>query len=116
MEWIKRAWRGEEKLWKVFWIYGFVIPYAFVSIVVFISWHKFSYEEALKINKVINYSLNPYLFFWGICVWRCADNVKKKIWETLAIIVAFLSFATMLLEASNGASSLLISYFGANNP
>ncbi len=22
MQWIKRTWRGEEKLWKVFWVYG----------------------------------------------------------------------------------------------
>ena len=24
MEWILKAWRGEEKLWKVFWIYGII--------------------------------------------------------------------------------------------
>ncbi len=32
LRWLKRPWRGEERLWKVFWLYG--LPVIFIGFII----------------------------------------------------------------------------------
>lgn len=77
MELIKRAWNGEEKLWKVFWLYnvlgGIVISFL-VSLV-----------------PIIGILLCIIYFVWNtVSLWRCAWNASIKLWGyILRVLIIF---------------------------
>ena len=74
---INKAWRGEEKLWKIFWL-GLLFL-AFIS----------------ALGKVLVQNLPPfalfyglfrlaYIIWWLVSLWRCAFNVSARFWGYLA--------------------------------
>ena len=87
MNWIKRAWRGEEKLWKVFWLYDVLVGFGF------------NFIDAIIKNgfgsKSIEYILFDIMYFvyaiWlFISLWRCAFNTEWKFFSYIARIFAVL--------------------------
>lgn len=87
---LKKAWRGEEKLWLAFWVY-------FVA--VFISWWLLFSVWKLPVRLWDQVFFNPpnainlyiAILFWFlgdtliriyqiVSVWRCAPNSSLKLW------------------------------------
>ena len=94
MQWIKRTWLGEEKLWMVFWIYGVVGG----SVVQFLC------DELVAVGLVGRPILVvPMLYdIWAsIVIWKCASNTNQQIWGTLARSLAVLSLIGVPLSGFN---------------
>jgi len=78
---VRRAWRGEARLWKAFWLY-FVLA---LNIGV------------LAVGYVVGTFGLPYLAVWiviapivvwaAVSVWRCAFNTRWRGWGYIARIV-----------------------------
>jgi len=107
MGWIKRAWRGEEKLWVVFWIYGTLleIPVVFIEA---------SAEAPAKPWEFIG--LSSFLLiagiWWVVSLWRCAFNLEwPQFWGYIArVVVIFKSLALIgVLISLVGMTWLLVS-------
>jgi hypothetical protein len=74
-----RAWRGQERLWKVFWLYGVATSSVLIAVYVF----AFVVERvALRQTLVICFA--PYTAWTLVSVWRCANNVREQFWGVLA--------------------------------
>lgn len=80
-----RAWRREEKLWKVFWLLGFVFPVVYWMIlgvvagvagggIAFILFVGSGFLSVL------------YLIYWIVIVWRCRKNASGEHWGYIALI------------------------------
>ena len=99
---IKRCWRGEEKLWKVFWLWAFLPSIIKFLIGVFfgVTASLGQQNESLALQKALQNGLPiihglpwhiGYAVYYGIffvCVLRCFSNVRHKFWAYLAMIVA----------------------------
>lgn len=74
-----RAWRGEERLWKVFWIYGVVVSSGVVG--VYIA----AFDDAhVLLRQILLPCFAAYTAWILVSVWRCADKTEEKLWGTLA--------------------------------
>lgn len=94
-----RAWRGEQPLWKVFWVYGVATSSVLITfyIVAF-------YVDRVALRQALLLCFAPYTGWILVSVWRCANNAMEKIWGVFArfltvawacntiLIVAFLQF------------------------
>ncbi len=96
-----RAWRGEEPLWRVFWVYGVV-----VGIVITIV-------DSVLSSFIHGIAYAPFFIFmlaytvWNIvATWRCAFNAKRRLWGYIARVIMATSSIVVLL-------SLLLMIFGA---
>jgi hypothetical protein len=97
MGWIIRAWRGEERLWKVFWIYGFLLAGGISTV-----------AEIIKITL----GVKAYLFFWiprvfyfiwlAVAEWRCAFNASTQFWGYLIRIGVVMSLLAAPLVMVGG--------------
>lgn len=74
-----RAWRGEELLWKVFWIYGVATSIAIVIVYVVAF-----YDGRMALRQVLLPCFAGYTAWILVSVWRCASNTNEKLWSTLA--------------------------------
>jgi len=74
-----RAWRGEEPLWKVFWVYGVVTSVTIVTIYIVAF-----YDGRVALRQVLLPCFATYTAWILISVWRCADNTDEKLWSMLA--------------------------------
>ena len=89
-----RAWRGEEPLWKVFWVYGVVtsgVLIAFYAIAF--------YVDRIALRQALLLCFAPYTAWILVSVWRCANNTNEKLWSLLArlLTVAWACNTIMIL-------------------
>ncbi|WP_225031023.1 hypothetical protein [Paraburkholderia sp. XV] len=94
----KRAWRGEEQLWKVWWLIG--IPQSAVLALLWVNFlhktpHSPAYLPAMVLYIVV-------YFAWVRMAWLCASNVKRGIWTAV-------SYVLIVLGVLNLAKALLLS-------
>jgi len=86
MSFIGRSWRGEERLWKVFWLYGFLlgiciqIVFAVLSIALAHASPSLAGFGSIPIGI---FSLVYYIWLY-ISMWRCAFNAD---WTIFSYIV-----------------------------
>lgn len=86
------AFRGEEKLWKTFWVYGFggsIILNIINSILT-------SILMLLGIPMML--VMLAFQVWSSIAIWRCAPNVKNKIWGQVARVLVVLSAIGFVLS------------------
>jgi amino acid transporter len=93
----RRAWRGEERLWKVWWLIG--IPQSVVLALLYVNVlqktpHSMVYVPALVLYIVV-------YFAWVRVAWLCAPNVKRGIWTAVSYVV-------IVLGVLNLAKTLLL--------
>lgn len=94
-----RAWRGEERLWKVWWYVGGPLTIAGAITAKLIA----DRYLALAFAVVL---LAAY-FAWCGMAWRCAPNVDSKIWTPIArtlIVLGLLRTAVELFKVFQPAS------------
>ena len=103
MNWIDRAYTGQERLWKVFWL-GFCAPLLPFTIALGIFKET---SERLPSWATLTFFLATCLYqtWLAIAMWRCAPNVKHRTFYFLARLFA-ISFAIMVLSALLQAFSL----------
>lgn len=108
MEWIKRAWRGEARLWLVFWIYGVVfgIVFALARLAVFAVIGK-----SIAIPFIVIHSI--YWIWLAVSQWRCAFNTEWKIWGYVVRILTLMGIVSYVAMLAFGGSALSLS--GNNN-
>jgi hypothetical protein len=90
---IKLAWRGDLKLWQVFWIGKILIPCLIFLVLQLIA-------DGFDTNwpSMIYGLLWPfYLIFIFVAVWRCAPNTDHKIWMYLVRAQIILLLVSVIL-------------------
>lgn len=95
MNYLRRAWRGEERLWKVAWLLGIAgnllaLVLAFF-LVGYLLQSGFLSKPTNLMATIFGLEFLTYLPLSLVCMWRCAANVKTpkyKTWtrEVLVII------------------------------
>ena len=103
MNWVKKAWRGEEKLWKVFWIYGYVLPILIGLALWFVIKNVLSADIVQKIIGIYSKIIDFYYVLWSICAWRCATNVKEKSWILAVRICVVFTLLAIFMTTINSA-------------
>ena len=96
---VKRAWRGQEKLVKVFWIYG-TAPYGFFLLLAYISttmlFHAIISEKTgAFIGTLLHLIYFVYTILFFILIWKNAFNTKTKIWAYMARVFVVLSIPSV---------------------
>ncbi|MEM5298854.1 hypothetical protein VSR82_31615 [Burkholderia sp. JPY481] len=92
----KRAWRGEEPLWKVWWLIG--VPLNLLLIPLLAVLLTPNVPTPLYFGALIFYLLA--FFAWIRAAWLCAPNVERRIWMVLAravLVLRVCSLAKLLL-------------------
>jgi hypothetical protein len=89
-----RAWRGEQPLWKVFWVYGVAASSALIALYMFGF-----YLDRVALRQVLLPCFAGYTAWILVSVWRCANNAEKNFWSMLArlLTVAWACNAIMVL-------------------
>lgn len=87
MELFKKAWRGEEQCWKVFWIYGIAGGVAWDCAAVGLQ-HEFMLSPPLKFTFALFNIL--YLIWAVVSTYRCALNVGVKFFGYTARLLCLL--------------------------
>ena len=83
-------WNGERKLWKAFWIMGFVFQILFFYFLLFLSYIGILFGLTWSIKVIIFLISNIYTIWILVSIWNCAYNVQNKIWGDLSrVIVVF---------------------------
>lgn len=127
MEWFKKAWRGDELCWKVFWIYGVLFGCAMNYAAVKLE-HTFMMNPPIKFCFVL---FNLFYLIWiVVATYRSAKNVRFKIFSYVARILALLFplvffgvvFAggvqkgQMMIEAAKCKRAAIDAKYGDANP
>ena len=100
-----RAWRGEEPLWKVFWVYGVVI-----SVVVIALYVVAFYDGHRALRQALLLCFAAYTAWILVSVWRCASNTEEKLWGTLARFLTVAWAGNTILILTFLQLNLLIKY------
>ena len=68
-----RAWRDEEPLWKVFWVYGIG-----TSVMIAALYAVAVYADRMALRQALLLCFAIYTAWILVLVWRCASNAKEK--------------------------------------
>ena len=83
MEMLKRAWAGEERLWKVWWLIGAPL-YIFNNLIVALV-ESYILSDPLGANKALVFGTLAVVgvewLAWVRAVLRCAPNVNNQFWR-----------------------------------
>ena len=90
-------WNGKQKLWKAFWLIGFVLQ--FVLIIFFGIFNLIGIALGLTWSiKFIIFLINIIYTIWVlVSIWNCAYNVKNKIWGDLSRVIVMLNVILLFL-------------------
>ena len=90
-------WNGKQKLWKAFWIMGFVFQiliFYFLLFLLYIGLH-IGLTWSIKITTFL--ISNIYTIWILVSIWNCAYNVKNKIWGNLSRVIVVLNVVLLFL-------------------
>ena len=90
-------WNGERKLWKAFWIMGFVFQILFFYFLLFLSYFGFLFGLTWSIKVIIFLISNIYTIWILVSIWNCAYNVQNKIWGDLSRVIVVLNVILLFL-------------------
>jgi len=91
MGWIVRSWQGEERLSKVFWLYGMV--YGALFQIILGAVHFVAVMLLGTIADIPYPALRISYFLWiTVATWRCSFNVDWKIWGYIVRILMILNW------------------------
>jgi len=120
MQCIRRTWRGEEKLWKVFWVYGVAISFIgfFTALCVEIGTAMSSglvgtpSESTWYFGYYMWLAVSICYFVWiTVSLWRCAFNLEKRMLgygaRVLAVCVALAATDHFIIMRSSSQSQAL---------
>lgn len=94
MNLLAMAWRGQERLWRAYWLLG--IPFSLLGAIYAIGFSRGSEHHILILG--FSLLLTAILVFWSVAVWRCSNNVESKFWGLAARVVVVVNLAAFALE------------------
>lgn len=94
-----QAWRGRERLWKVWWLVGVPLRIIGPLLVAFVA-DKFGAGSSVVASLVF---LIAYLA-WCVMAWRNSPNVENKVWTSVARVLIVLG---LLLTAIDWVKAFL---------
>ncbi|CAG9260428.1 conserved hypothetical protein [Paraburkholderia unamae] len=92
-----KAWRGEERLWKVWWLFG--LPYGIVAGFILRTCVLLEVSTLALLAVVMLYAAG--LFLWMVCAWRCAPNVRKSVWTSTSRALIVLQTVALVWQAAD---------------
>jgi len=90
-------WKGKQKLWKAFWIMGFVFQILIFYFLLFLLYIGQLIGLTWSIKITIFLISNIYTIWILVSIWNCAYNVKKKIWGDLSRVIVVLNIILLFL-------------------
>lgn len=102
-----RSWRGDEPLWKVFWLSGVGcsgIIAAFYAAAI--------YTGRVALQQVLLLCFAVYTVWILIAVWHCAPNSRRKLWALLARLLTVAWAGNTLMVLTFLQLDLVTKYFG----
>ena len=90
-------WNGKQKLWKAFWIMGFVFQILFFYFLLFLLYLGLLIGLTWSIKIIIFLMSNIYTIWILVSIWNCAYNVKNKIWGNLSRVIVVLNVILLFL-------------------
>lgn len=91
MDWIRRSWRGEERLWKVYWFYAGLAG----LVVALLSFIFSSISTSLDfVGSILQF---VYFVWAAVALWRCAFNAEWSGWGylTRGIVIGSVFFTIL---------------------
>ena len=90
-------WNGEQKLWKAFWLMGFVFQILFFYFLLFLLYLGSLIGLTWSIKIIVFLISNIYTIWILVSIWNCAYNVKNKIWRNLSRVIVVLNVVLLFL-------------------
>ena len=90
-------WKGEKKLWKSFWVMGFVFQILIFYFLLFLLYIGQLIGLTWSIKITIFLISNIYTIWILVSIWNCAYNFKKKIWGDLSRVIVVLNIILLFL-------------------
>ena len=90
-------WNGERKLWKAFWVMGFVFQILFFYFLLFLLYVGMLLKLTWSIKITIFLLSNIYTVWILVSIWNCAYNVKNKIWGNISRVIVVLNVILIFL-------------------
>ena len=90
-------WDGEQKLWKAFWLLGFVFQILFFYFLLFLLYVGMLLKLTWSIKITVFLLSNIYTVWILVSIWNCAYNVKNKIWGNISRVIVVLNVILIFL-------------------
>ena len=90
-------WYGKQKLWKAFWLLGFVFQILFFYFLLFLLYVGMLLKLTWSIKITIFLLSNIYTVWILVSIWNCAYNVKTKIWGDISRLIVVLNVILIFL-------------------
>lgn len=104
MGFVKRAWKGETKLWIVFWLFGVAVTtvgFIAFGLLMGILLGVLSMTGAplivVKVLGILVIIIPVIYYIWNaVSLWRCAWNAKLKIWGYIVRVLVVLGVVSTI--------------------
>ena len=96
-DFILSYWNGEQKLWKAFWLMGFVFQILFLYFLLLLLYVGVLIGLTWSIKITIFIISNKYQLWNLDSVWNCAYNVKNKNWGHVSRVIVILNVIFIFL-------------------
>ena len=90
-------WKGEKKLWKAFWVMGFVFQILIFYFLLFLLYVGQFIGLTWSIKITVFLISNIYTIWILVSIWNCAYNVKYKFWGALSRVIVVLNIILLFL-------------------
>lgn len=90
---LEAAWQGDEKLWKVFWIYQWLFGIALTS-----AW-VLSENFGLLVEGVVLAVVAVWFVGVVVAQWRCSFNARWRGWGYVVRALLFISIGSLVFDA-----------------
>ena len=90
-------WDGEQKLWKAFWLLGFIFQILFFYFLLFLLYVGMLLKLTWSIKITIFLLSNIYTVWILVSIWNCAYNVKNKILGDISRLIVVLNVILIFL-------------------
>ena len=88
---------GEQKLWKAFWLLGFIFQILFFYFLLFLLYVGMLLKLTWSIKITVFLLSNIYTVWILVSIWNCAYNVKNKIWGDISRVIVVLNVILIFL-------------------
>lgn len=101
-----QAWRGEQPLWRVFWIYGVTTSAGLIAL-----WGLGFYLDRVALRQAVVLCFAPYTGWVLVSVWRCANNTNQEMWTLLARLLTLAWACNAVLVIVSVQFNLITRYY-----
>ncbi len=101
LEFLKKSWNGSEKLWKVFWLYYFLVNIVLNIALKMLPGFFGSLPNLLAIPIMV--IVWAYIVWILVSLWRCAFNTEWKVMGYVVRVIVVIFAVLTVLSLGGGA-------------